>query len=107
MTAGPPIEITLQPHGDWVKVRISGDLDMAAAPAFEEACAQADGPLALDLSAVAFIDSSGLRSLIRLQDNGEVSLVAPSIAVRRLLDLTHLTDRFSIVDGFDELGNPE
>lgn len=53
----------------------------------------------IDLSAVTFIDSSGLTSLLhgfkQADERGSAfSLRAPSPAVRRLLELTGQTERF-------------
>jgi anti-anti-sigma factor len=54
-----------------------------------------------DLSEVSFIDSSGLRLLLdqyrRCQESGhELILRSPSAVVLRLLELTKLTDFFTI-----------
>jgi anti-sigma B factor antagonist len=58
----------------------------------------------LDLAGVAFIDSTGLRLLLRLRDQvashgGNLLIGRLSRPVKRLLDLTKLTDRFEYLDG--------
>lgn len=62
------------------------------------------GAIALDLSAVTFIDSSGLRTILaahaRLADaDQELVLVAPREPVRRLLAITNLDLHLRVVDG--------
>lgn len=99
MTADDATDISMQPHGAWTVVRVQGDLDMATAPGLESTAAGLEGPVALDVSRVAFIDSSGLRGLLRVRDmHGSVVLIAPSAVVRRLLDLTSLSDAFEVVE---------
>jgi anti-anti-sigma factor len=103
MTSEPTIDIAVAVQGRWTAVTLRGDIDLATAPDLEAACGASTGPLAMDMSEVRFIDSSGLRSLLRLRDvNDPLVLVAPSAVVRRLLALTELTDSFRIVDSIDE-----
>jgi anti-anti-sigma factor len=66
----------------------------------------ADGaaPLDLDLAEVAFMDSTGLRSLFHLHDiatahGGRLRLLRPSPRVMRLLEMTNTADQFEIVRG--------
>ena len=81
-------------------VLATGDLDMETAPQLESVVAAEAGEagaLVIDLSGVHFIDSSGLRGLLRIrQRSGGLRLAAPSATVRRLLDLTALSDAFPI-----------
>lgn len=78
-------------------VLVGGDLDLAGAAEFVAgvgARLKLGGSLLLDLSALAFIDSSGLRALdeiLREADQKGASLTISSdlpAPVRRLLDLT-------------------
>jgi anti-sigma B factor antagonist len=78
---------------------LGGELDMETVPRLEEATAasvRAGGPLLLDLSAVSFVDSTGIRMFLtlarRLGDKGCVLLHAPQERVRRVLDLVRITD---------------
>jgi anti-anti-sigma factor len=78
---------------------LGGELDMETAPALEQAVlpsAEAGGPIVLDLSAVSFVDSTGLRAFLRiaqaLGDRGCVILHAPRERVRRVLDLVRIGD---------------
>lgn len=87
---------------DGLRLRLSGELDLAAAPGLEERLAQlsAEGvAIRLDLSQLAFIDSSGVRVLIRAvnasRENGLRLDVDPNLsdAVQRVFELVQL-DRF-------------
>lgn len=58
-----------------------------------------DQDVRLDLSGVAFMDSSGIRALVRLDNRlrsggHQVIVIAPSTPVLRLFELTGLVDRF-------------
>src|SRR5215475_9651470 len=47
-------------------VKVSGEVDLATAPQLAEVLGQfANGTLRVDLSGVTFLDSSGLRTLVR------------------------------------------
>jgi anti-anti-sigma factor len=73
--------------------RVAGDLDLLTIPDLEAVLVGADGhrPLVLDMSGVRFMDSTGLRLILRLcsQTGGEPNLIIrnPSRQVWRLLDL--------------------
>lgn len=59
--------------------------------------------LVLDLSGIGFMDSSGLRIVIDLhilmrERNGRLVLRHPSATIRRLLEITNLTETFTIED---------
>ncbi len=76
-------------------------LDAAAATAFRAEVgdrAQGRAVVVLDLSAVTFVDSSGLAALIsvlkRLAPGGALRLAAPGEAVRSLLKITRLEKIF-------------
>lgn len=87
-------------------IALSGEIDLAATPALHEAWRSLrDGApppgLAVALSEVSFLASHCLRWLIDLRSEvGEnrLWLVAPSSAVRRLLELSGLGNAFCVVD---------
>jgi anti-sigma B factor antagonist len=59
---------------------VGGELDMATCPEFERAlakCVESGGPVVVDLSAVSFIDSTGIRALVK----GAKSLRAGCVTV--------------------------
>lgn len=84
------IETTEHPFG----LRLSGEIDMASAPALQEALivALADRrPVTLEMKDVTFIDSSGLKVIVSLAAESSsaepITLKDPSVVVRRVLEL--------------------
>lgn len=78
------------------RYRLEGYLDLANADRVVERLAQLAGDgrdLELDLSGVTFMDSSGLRALIKLdrefrRGKGRLRLIAASSVVRRVLEIS-------------------
>ena len=87
------------------EVRLLGELDMSTAPRLGEELTRVTSEgarhVTVDLSDLVFIDSTGLSVLItslkRLrQDGGDMALRSPSASTRRVLEITGLTEVFSI-----------
>ena len=87
------------------RVVLSGDIDLALRNALldiAEAFAQSQArEIDVDLSAVTFLDSTGLSFLVQLRNtcverDGTVTLVAPSDAARRTLRLVAFDTMFSL-----------
>jgi anti-sigma B factor antagonist len=81
----------------------SGELDISATPRLSTVLAVASttraGRLVLDLTDVAFIDSTALGTILKaaaqLDEAGtHLAVVVPEGPVRRLLEMTNLTQRF-------------
>ena len=89
---------------------LSGELDIYTVPRFrqtvEDVLQDASG-VALDLCDVELVDSSGLGALLRMaQMDGRgrpVVLVCHGPSIPRLLELTQLADRFTVVGSVDEI----
>ena len=107
MTDNDPIlSLEVSTKADEAVVLLAGELDPHSADSLAEALHElvADDSIrrvVLDLSGVAFIDSSGLRVLLSAHEElnaGDANLVlrSPSDAVRRLLEITDLLDRLEI-----------
>jgi anti-sigma B factor antagonist len=88
-----------------VVVEMRGDLDLDSEPEAREAIAAAEGaagsagsPMVVDLSAVTFVGSCGVRILLEAADRassaGRELLLIRSPAADRVLELTGLADRF-------------
>ena len=84
---------------------LSGELDIASAPMLEAAVAEVPdsgtSALVLDLSEVTFMDSSGLKAVLatykRCQEQErEFSLAGASDSVRRVLDMTGVSDAIGL-----------
>lgn len=103
-----PLVVETSSSNGWTIIRAIGDLDLATAPLLVSAVPQDAKDVALDLSGIRFIDSSGLRGLldVRSSVDGEVVLLDPSDEVRALLTLTRMTDAFTLTDGEDALPVP-
>lgn len=91
--------------GAGARVRLIGELDLASVAHAEQALARAAGgpSLELDLSSLSFIDSSGLRLLLRLHeraasDGCRLVVRRGPRAVQRILEVTTLERRFEFVD---------
>ncbi len=96
--------ITVTETGEWTLASVSGEIDMATAPELEAFAEARSNGLALDLSGVRFIDSSGLRALLKVQEAvSSFVLVSPSPVVRKLLALTNMLGMFDIRDSAAEL----
>jgi anti-sigma B factor antagonist len=92
-------------QGPGVTVLVAeGELDLVGAPRLIEALPDSGTePLVLDLSAVQFMDSSGLRSLLEarqacLEAGRPFAIARPSDAVSRVLELVDLTSEFEVVE---------
>ncbi|HEX3824232.1 MAG TPA: STAS domain-containing protein [Mycobacteriales bacterium] len=100
------MNLKLKPDGDGRSVlHVSGEIDLQVADELRDAgiAAASNDGVAVDLSQVSFIDSSGLAALIEInnatQDAGrQLTLVKPSRTVRRILEITGLHPAFVVVD---------
>lgn len=84
---------------------LRGDMDMASAPdleqALEAAIRDSVGAFVVDLTAVSFIDSSGLQVLLRTRallgrEDRALALVCPHGRVRRVFELAGVSDVFAL-----------
>jgi anti-sigma B factor antagonist len=85
-------------------LRLSGELDLSTAPQLRERLEDIDGGLRLDLSDIAFMDSTGVSLLIGLaqrakDDGASVELVRPTGEAWRVIELTGIEDALPFVDG--------
>jgi anti-sigma B factor antagonist len=100
-TDSHPLDVTTTREGDDVVLIVAGELDPHTAPDLgahlDEAVAEGSARVVLDLAAVGFIDSSGLRVLISAQQDLAAagrSLVVrnPSDTASRLFEITGLSE---------------
>ncbi len=86
---------------------VKGEIDLAIAPTFLQeliaVAGVAHSPAFVDLSAVTFLDSSGLNALVaarRSLEDTDTSLVllSPSPICRRVFEITGIDDVFEVVD---------
>lgn len=91
-----------------MRITLEGELDIATAPEVEAALRDAadepaPGPCVLDLRALTFMDSSGLRAILSAngaarRDGWQLRLVAGPPAVQRVFEICGVTDGLRFVD---------
>jgi anti-sigma B factor antagonist len=97
-----PITVTTRREGDTPVVILSGELDLSntehVRSYLEDALAGGNERLVFELSNLEFMDSSGIALLASAaQRVQEVEIRDPPATVRRLLELTGLTEILRIV----------
>jgi len=105
MRSPDPLRITVEPLEDARLVRVSGELDLTSAPALKselDAARDKEATAVLDLSAVSFIDSTGLHLLLEASRSSATNgwaffIVRPSEAVERLIELSRTADLLTLV----------
>ncbi|OSC40248.1 STAS domain-containing protein [Mycobacterium decipiens] len=110
MSAPDSITATVADHDGVAVLSIGGEIDLVTAPALEEAIGSviADNPTALviDLSAVEFLGSVGLKILAatyeKIGESAEFGVVARSPATRRPIHLTGLDKTFPLYPTLDD-----
>ena len=101
----PSFGLTVERYDGVATVVLSGELDLATAPRLSGAVAEhADAKLlVLDMTAITFMDSTGVTALLRadrrrsLGSGSRLVVVAGDGAVRRVLELCGLDGRLTIV----------
>jgi anti-anti-sigma factor len=107
-----PIELAKRPNAVHL-VRLSGEFDVASVPevvtALDEAIADPESrTLAVDLSAVTFLDSTMLQTLVAARDRAQLArkpvwLVRPEPLAWRVFTVTLLNKLFRDFGTLDEL----
>jgi anti-sigma B factor antagonist len=101
LTTGP------LPAGGTV-VRVAGELDLSNVSAFEAELAALvrHGRVVVDLAECTFLDSSALRALViayraATDEGAEFSLSAPTLAIRRVLEVASIDRLITVTDEVD------
>jgi anti-anti-sigma factor len=106
-SAPDALEIEFTRNGSGAVMSLHGELDLQSAPGLEERLSVVDGtapgPLVVDLSGLTFMDSSGLRVIIRFDQAAQASGRQLSFRrggdqVQKLFELTGVLERFSFED---------
>ena len=99
-------------QGQATIIAVRGELDLASSPALQEELdrvALSDSQLLIiDLRELDFMDSTGLSVLVRAHQRAEeqgrqLAMVKGPQQVQRLLSLTGVADRLTLVDSPEEL----
>jgi anti-sigma B factor antagonist len=91
-------------------VEVGGEVELHSASQLRDElihASESENPcVVVDLSRVTFIDSTGLGVLVgalkRVRERGALSLVCPQRAVKRVFEITGLTQVFPIYDTLEE-----
>lgn len=110
-----PLRLTIDARGDWTRIRLAGDLDFTTVGrlhrCLEQLLKRARPRVALELSALEFCDSMGIRCLIEAwkraqQAGGKLVLLRPHPHVRDTLSIMGLDRFLSSVDELPDAGAP-
>ncbi len=108
-----PFNIELTDRDGAIIVRVAGELDVASAPvlaaALERAEASVASTIAIDLTGVSFIDSTGLRALLEAHARdrnhpapGRLQITGGSPQAQKLFRLAGVLDKLPFVTQPDE-----
>jgi anti-anti-sigma factor len=101
----PPFDIERHDEGGGIRLTVRGEVDMTSGERFEREvlAAEEQGPatLTIDLSAVDFLDSTGLQIVldadVRAQEAGRrLVVVAGDGEAARVFALTEVADRLTV-----------
>ena len=99
------LTIEMEQSSDGSLIRVEGEVDLYSSPELRKAIlkttSSAKGGVAIDLSGVTYIDSSGVATLVEgLRSAGKNDigfvLVSPSSAVMQVLELARLDSVFEV-----------
>jgi anti-anti-sigma factor len=105
-------QIETRSNGDAMLIAVGGELDLASSPALREELERAHSAGAelviLDLRELVFMDSTGLSVLVKAHQRAAESgrrfaVVRGGKQVERLLTLTGVAERLTVIDQPDEL----
>ncbi len=108
----PEFSCRVSSRGDWIVVALTGELDMShltdARRTLIDLHLPVRGRLAIDLRALSFMDSTGVRVLLQAMADAERRLAAFAVirgtdAVQRVLEVIGLADQLPIVDDLNAL----
>ncbi len=108
------MKVTVEREGPTARVVVAGEVDLSTADRLREALrSELDSarPVLVDLEDCTFIDSVGLSVLVEAaqraqgSDGAGLGIVAPSAAVRRLIELTQLHSLIPVFDSTVDAAN--
>jgi anti-sigma B factor antagonist len=103
-------------RGSWLVVHVTGELDLATAPAFRQAVVGAisvdTADVVVDLTACDYLDSIGVGLLLGVlkrarTHGGRLVLVSDTPRIVRVLELTELVRIVPVVDSLARALDPE
>ncbi|MDP9133435.1 MAG: STAS domain-containing protein [Actinomycetota bacterium] len=106
------LQIEAHDHDGLAHVVVTGELDLSTIDRLEQELARVEGAgpatVALDLSRLTFLDSSGLRVIVSAdqrarRENRRFVVVRGPDTVQRVFSITRLDEQLELVDDFAEL----
>src|SRR4051812_45210212 len=106
------MDVTRIEEGNRLRLALTGELDLYTAPALDDALVEAEGEswplLVIDLAALEFMDSSGLRLVVRSHARAEQSgrrlaVVNGPETVSRVFSATDLDSKLHIFDDLESV----
>ena len=106
-TAGPPLKIESERGGNTYVVRLSGEMDIATAPAVTEKLAAALKSdyemIVLDMGGLTFMDSAGISAVLSAEaasraDSNRLFFLRGSPSVERVLALCGADSQLTYLD---------
>jgi anti-anti-sigma factor len=106
-SGGSSVFVQSSVSGRWTIVRVDGEMDIQVPPLVDHLLEGAGAHLLFELAGVTFLDASGLGFLFgrqrrAVEGGGCLRLIAPSLPVRRLLEITGSERAFPAFDSVDE-----
>jgi anti-sigma B factor antagonist len=104
-TAEPLLVVEVTRDGDAAVVRIEGEVEFATAPRLRatllDLAQEGASPVVLDLADVSFVDPAGISLMIQAKKrlasaNSDLVLRSPQASVRRVLEISGVTELFQI-----------
>ncbi len=104
------IELEAFPRDGMTVIAVKGEIDGSSAPSLQDKILpllQNDAALVLDLSAVGYMSSAGLRMLLLLyrqaaSHNGQVALTGLAESIRDTMEVTGFLKFFTVAASVDE-----
>ena len=109
------LQIEAHDHDGLAHVVLTGELDLSTTAQVEQELARVEGAgpatVALDLSRLTFLDSSGLRVIVSAdkrarRENRRFAVVRGPDTVQRVFSITRLDEQLELVDDIAELQQP-
>jgi anti-sigma B factor antagonist len=106
------LQVEAHRHDGLAHVVLSGELDLSTVEKVEQELARVEGEgpsvVALDLSRLTFLDSSGLRLIVSAdqrarRESRRFVVVRGPETVQRVFSITHLDEQLELVDGLSDL----
>jgi anti-anti-sigma factor len=98
----PSFDIAIVQSDGTLRLKLAGELDIATAPLLQAALDEAGTAdaerILVDIAGVPFIDSSGLKVLLRASACGRLVIARAGPQARRLFALSGTAERLALLD---------